>query len=279
MILVKAKTSLFMSAQPEFEVNNISYMEHTEKNKLTSSNILFYQFKTPLSKSSNLSAVPDGFLDILFSCDKKSPSSNLYGSVFEYKKVEVKPDTEYFGIRFLPADMIKGKKYVLKEIMDQIIPLEEAISMETHWNEKIAAEKNFFERIKLFKRNIGNQVFSSEVDQMQHALDFIYASKGNIHIRDLAVDMGFSERYMRKKFEDYIGMSPKLFSQIIKFQYSLLIMRNMKNRTIQDVIHEAGYYDQAHFTHTFKKFSHTTPGQFIDSFGNGSDLNELVCSM
>ncbi|RJS63861.1 hypothetical protein CJ485_03605 [Priestia filamentosa] len=49
-----------------------------------------------------------------------------------------------------------------------------------------------------------------------------------------------------KQFEQDIGISPKLFSQIVRFQCSLSMFMNDKNYSICDIIEESGYYDQAH---------------------------------
>lgn len=82
----------------------------------------------------------------------------------------------------------------------------------------------------------------------------------------LAQETGYSLRYLRKKFDDYIGLSPKLFSEIIRFQNSLNMIISKDIFNWWDIVSENGYYDQAHFINQFRKFSHLTPAKFKEIF-------------
>ncbi|WP_167278692.1 helix-turn-helix domain-containing protein [Paenibacillus lupini] len=69
-----------------------------------------------------------------------------------------------------------------------------------------------------------------------------------------------SERYIRTKFEQSLGISPKLYGHIIRFQRTLgAIVRG--GSTLTDVAMEGSYFDQSHFMKEFKSFSQLTPIQ------------------
>lgn len=76
---------------------------------------------------------------------------------------------------------------------------------------------------------------------------------------ELANETGYSTRYLRKQFEDHIGISPKLFSQIVRFQSSLNMLLKNASCSVIDVSNENGYYDQAHLINEFKNFGYDTP--------------------
>jgi AraC-like DNA-binding protein len=78
-------------------------------------------------------------------------------------------------------------------------------------------------------------------------------------MNQLANEIGYSTRYLRKQFETHIGISPKLFSKIIRFQCSLNMLLNNNHYTVNDVIYENGYYDQSHLINEFKDFGYITP--------------------
>lgn len=269
--------SSYVPLQPGFEKGNSYYIENSQRYNNTNSTILYYQFKTNKGLKNSLSVIPDGCFDILFCCDNKSPFAYIYGSVDEYKKIEFKSDTEYFGLRLLPGNLEKGSKCSLKELINTYIPLDEMLSIDFSLVEKIFCGETFSQRIKLINELIGtSQLISNHPNKLNYALNMIYRSKGNIRIKALTDDIGCSERYFRTQFEKYIGMSPKSFSQIVKFQSSLFMLKNPHRYAISDVMDEVGYYDQAHFINTFKSFGYITPTQFIGMYSNKSMNSQII---
>lgn len=254
----------FIPLQPELEMNTDYYIEFKEKNFLDQSTILFYQFRINEDLGSSISVIPDGCIDILFACNVQQPFANVYGSVLHRKAINFQTTQEYFGVRLLPKKEQK-LNHSMKDIIEQEVPLTEIISVDDTVIEKIANEKDFYGRIRLFKEMIGSTLFTydSSSNLVRYALNKIYSSKGNVNINQLAVETGYSTRYLRKQFEECVGISPKLFSQIVRFQHSLYMLIKRNNYTIWDVVNENGYYDQAHLINEFKKFGYLTPGKVL----------------
>jgi AraC-like DNA-binding protein len=75
--------------------------------------------------------------------------------------------------------------------------------------------------------------------------------------------MDCSTRSFRSLFESYIGLSPKLFCQIIRYQSAVGRLLHPSRAAFNDIISEYGYYDQAHFIHEFKKFSSECPTRWM----------------
>lgn len=98
---------------------------------------------------------------------------------------------------------------------------------------------------------------------VDHCLNLIYSTKGQIRVEDLATNTGMSNRQLVRKFNDTIGLSPKEFARIIKFISSLHYLKQNSETNLSAVAHNLGYYDQAHFIHDFKEYSGLTPGQFL----------------
>jgi len=67
-------------------------------------------------------------------------------------------------------------------------------------------------------------------------------------------------------FVQYTGLTPKLYSQINRFQNSLQLVRE-GNSSLTSIAYECGYADQSHFIREFKSFTGLTPsGYDIDNF-------------
>lgn len=97
---------------------------------------------------------------------------------------------------------------------------------------------------------------------MQYAVSVIAVSKGNIALKRLQLELQLSERSFERKFKEYIGISPKLFARICRFQASLQQLRSNDFSKLSDIAFEQEYADQSHFIRAFKEFAGFSPFQY-----------------
>lgn len=260
----------YFPSQPEIHKNTNFYKDLKPASLWYSQEIaLFYQFKTDPISPTITSLIPDGCFDLLFCCHPTRPSAFLWTSPFHRKRQpEFQKDCEYFGIRFFPEQSIMKLQYPMNELLDQQIPLSEVIASDDSIIELLASGKSFNERIKQIEKYLQRIRFDLGKNQkmVQYAIHEIYSSRGILNVSELSYSIGYSEQHIRRKFEAYIGFSPKQFCQIVKFQNSLDMFLEEDGSDILDIIYENGYYDQAHFIKGFKKFLHLTPKQYKKYF-------------
>jgi AraC-like DNA-binding protein len=256
------KALSFFPSQPELQYKMDNYIE---LKPLRRNIALYYQFRTQKESITSFSLIPDGSIDILFCCCPKNPIPFLWTSpLHRSEQLDFKEGCEYFGVRFLPEQRIIKLKYSMRELLGKKIPLIEIMPIDSCIVEKVLFGKSFVERIQLFEKFI--ESFTSEWSYqsiVEFCIKKIYLSKGNINIKQLSQDTGYSDRHIRKKFEESIGFSPKQFSEIVRFQNSLAMIGKGVIYNSSDVVYENGYHDHAHFIKEFKKFTHLTPTQFI----------------
>jgi len=75
----------------------------------------------------------------------------------------------------------------------------------------------------------------------------------------LAAEVGLSERHLRRAFHETVGLSPKTFARIARFQRALALGRAMPGRW-SEVALAAGYFDQPHLTAEFRRLARVSPG-------------------
>jgi methylphosphotriester-DNA--protein-cysteine methyltransferase len=99
---------------------------------------------------------------------------------------------------------------------------------------------------------------------LDYTIDLLTQSNGMIKIQELAVDTGYSKRYLDMLFKEHIGLSPKSLASILRFQniYQLLAQDDAAAFLNQDLF--AYYYDQAHFIKEFKRFTGYTPQKYTE---------------
>jgi AraC-like DNA-binding protein len=76
---------------------------------------------------------------------------------------------------------------------------------------------------------------------------------------------GFSARHFIALFRAAVGMSPKHFSRIQRFNSAVRSLAAADKPSLSDVAATAGYSDQAHLTREFREFAGVTPTQYRPS--------------
>ncbi|WP_134704569.1 helix-turn-helix domain-containing protein [Ammoniphilus sp. YIM 78166] len=262
----RMKSHIYFPSQPEIQKNTLFYQELRPVKLWYSKDVaLFYQFKTVDDSTTYLSLIPDGCFDFLFCCDPNHPSAFLWTSPFYRKRQpEFRRGCEYFGVRFFPEQSVIKLNNSMNELLAQQIPLIEVMDNIEYLIEWIVLGNSFQERTERFVNYLEKLRTDLGKDQkmIRYAIDHIYSSGAMVTVQELSDSIGFSEQHIRRKFETYIGFSPKEFGQIVRFQNTLDMFLDNKESKLLDIIYENGYYDQAHFIKGFKKLIQLTPKQY-----------------
>jgi AraC-like DNA-binding protein len=85
--------------------------------------------------------------------------------------------------------------------------------------------------------------------------------------------LGMTPRRFIRSFSDQVGLTPKLFARVGRFQRVLAASRRCAGRPIDwaQIALDCGYSDQAHLIHEFRAFSGMTPTAYMpraDSLGH-----------
>lgn len=97
---------------------------------------------------------------------------------------------------------------------------------------------------------------------MQHAVAQIVQSRGNVPMKQLQEQLFLTERSFERKFKQWVGISPKLFARICRFQSSLHMLRNNDFGKLSDIAYEHDYADHSHYVRAFKEFAGASPNQY-----------------
>jgi AraC-like DNA-binding protein len=91
------------------------------------------------------------------------------------------------------------------------------------------------------------------------AVAVIEAARGAIRVEDVAAALGVSRQHLALQFRQQVGLSPKLFARICRFQYASAALRAHAQRDMAAVALDCGYFDQSHLIRDFHDFAGTTP--------------------
>lgn len=78
-------------------------------------------------------------------------------------------------------------------------------------------------------------------------------------VESVAGEAGLSRRRFIERFEAAVGLTPKRYCRLQRFQRALSAARRGAPVNWAALAVDCGYYDQSHFTHEFREFSGLTP--------------------
>lgn len=229
----------------------------------------FYDWKKQGALVDEVIAVPDGSVDIVFVSEGGKLTSYVAGTVLSKKILQNEPGARCFGVRFLPGVMPAIVDVSMPELVNREIPLED-IAVNKDILSKIEACQEdgdwitvFFELEQAAVRKKGSlQCPDNAARLVKFVKESIISDSGSVHMNSFAENTGYSMRYINRLFTRNIGIPPKTFANIIRFQNALQAINRQGLGNLTQLGQENGYYDQSHFILDFKRFTSVTPGQY-----------------
>ena len=214
--------------------------------------------------------IPDGCIDIIFDLNKRSyrQASSVVGTMTKHIFAELEGQVNYVAIRFLPGGFLHFFNSPVYDFTDRIVPLETISGQEGHnLTEQLVIENHIGNKIKLLENYLENLLTTNNRSDpiVKNALHNILKNKGNIRVSELSKNVNSSQRQLCRKFDKWVGISPKAFCRIIRFQTILRMLPHHSKRNLLFVALDGGYYDQSHFIHEFNSCCGLNPSDFLKS--------------
>ena len=166
------------------------------------------------------------------------------GRAYPFFPLPINEITDYV----VDADLVYG---------DDIIDLREKLKSSSI-HEKLLLIEKFL--LKQGKNNINPTV---SANCMNYAMEQILESPTQLCMEQLSDKIGYSQKHFIKLFRDHIGITPKSYLRIIRFQKVIAEIETSTHINWNTISYDCGYYDQAHFINDFKNFSGFSPNEYI----------------
>ena len=119
-------------------------------------------------------------------------------------------------------------------------------------------EKEFLKKASSLKN------FGDTFQYVDAAVRRIILDKGNIKMETLEKITGVSARHLEKSFQKFVGISPKQFSNIIRYGHFVNYRKAYPEKTLTECAYEANFFDQSHLIY----LSHMITGQSPKAYFN-----------
>ena len=87
-------------------------------------------------------------------------------------------------------------------------------------------------------------------------------------IGEVARATGLSLRQYERRFAADVGLNPKLYARIMRYQTALDVKLRTPDRSWFTIAHETGYHDQMHMIKEFQRLSSASPDRLLAELGD-----------
>jgi AraC-like DNA-binding protein len=122
---------------------------------------------------------------------------------------------------------------------------------------------------------ISNEKVYRKTKIMEQLCRSICSAGESFDIKQISNKHGLSERYVQRLFLDLVGLTPRSFFNIRRFNRSVDLVLS-SNVSLTSIAYECGYHDQAHFIKEFRKYTGVTPSQARPSLSLGLEFQQAV---
>lgn len=229
----------------------------------------FQMSSSTLSHASEYRIIPDGCIDIIFDMDAVSATQGAFVSSWmsTYEVFYPQQSMNFFGIRMYIEAVQAILGYPIAELRGQML-LEElwGYAAGDFWEQTLAAP-DIKSRIDRIEQRLLQVLYTYDIHSrsihplLSNSLQLMYAQRGQMDLAALAHEVHYSERTIRRIFQQELGIRPKEVLDIIRFQSVLQAMYRFPHLPMSELATSYGYYDQSHFINNFQRYYGLSPSQ------------------
>ena len=251
----------------------------------------FFLYKDAFSAHTRERFLPDGHIELIIDlrnetnawCQNDDYAAMqivrngwISGVHRRYITIEAAQGASMLVVRFLPGRIAPFLGMPASEITGQVIPLDRIWGAEfERLRYSILEHPEPAQRFALletfFLKKIQNAPAPKPV--IDFALERMNRLNSGAGISQIVEKTGYTHKHFVSLFHKHIGVSPKVYSRILKFQQAVRQLENARQPDWSQLAFACGYYDQAHFINEFKAFSGFSPSFYLEK--RGAHLNYL----
>lgn len=189
----------------------------------------------------------------------------LSGLQREYLVIENPDELWQCGAELTPAGVAAFTTTPLRELTDRVQDAAPILRWSDGWRGRLqetATADDALEVLQQLLRTVRRPEFAIEarVDRAVSRLD----DDPDIPIASLAAELGLSSGGFAALFRRGVGTTPKAYADLARFVGFLRRIPFDDVPRWGDLVAGSGYYDQAHFIRSFKRYAGVTPSQYLE---------------
>ena len=181
-------------------------------------------------------------------------------------RLSLSGNTGMILVIFKPHGLRAFFNFPVSELLNENISFSDLIKDKAgELEDKLLNSRNNKQRIAYLEKYLSDRlVFNRDFDRIDYAIKLIDRHKGLIKTSRLSEEVCLGIKQFERIFTMYVGLNPKKFSGITRFQNVIQMKNKSKNSNMYQLAFGNGYYDQSHFIHDFKSLTGLTPREFFN---------------
>ncbi|MGA7158249.1 MAG: AraC family transcriptional regulator [Acidobacteriaceae bacterium] len=194
----------------------------------------------------------------------KQAAALLAGVQRRYSVVDAADFAEMMGVVFAPGGLRRFVAVPAAEFRFAETPLEAVWGGGAEeLRERLMGAVGVREKFRVLELELLRRMRGSEQHAaVGHALWRLGCGTSAARVREIAVETGYSARRLQQLFEEEVGVGPKLFARIVRFQQAVQCLHRGCEVRWDELALDCGFSDQAHLSNEFRAFSGMSPTQY-----------------
>lgn len=205
--------------------------------------------------------LPDGRFQIVLNL--AAGKGTVCGLRSQYVVIDTAQISKMMGVVFRPGRVLGFLGASALEFLDLSVAFDLVWgSQATRLLEQLRDVEQAGERLRILEASLADRTRRGG-KAIHPAVDYaLQVFKNTPHIStvaDLSREIGLSRRWFSHTFSEQVGMTPKRYCRLMRFQK---VMHQIASNQLVDWVDVAlagGFYDQAHLVHEFRAFSGLSP--------------------
>jgi len=222
---------------------------------------MLWYFDGVLGTTSRERLLPDGSANVII--DLGTDASVMTGAHSNYFVIESSIAVHLLGICFKPGGAFPFLSMPATELRNRHVALDDVWgSLANDLRDQLLDAPTPAAKFAIAERALLNRFTRGR--EHHPAVQFALSQFGRIARVTPVVDaIGISARRFEQVFAEQVGLTPKLFCRIRRFQRVLHLIQEVDDVDWSDVALSCGYFDQSHFIHDFQAFSGINPTDYV----------------
>lgn len=197
---------------------------------------------------------------------EKRAKTVIFGQPVFRQTLHLPNEYMMFNIRFQPGALFKLLRIPMTEFVHKNIDAESVFGKEIREvNEQLVNAENFSSMLPIIETFIYKKIKQIKVDT--RPIDKIGRSiidnPEDFELQKMAAMACLCPKQFERNFTQQIGISPKFFARISRFNKAFEKKENNKELNWLQIAIHTGYHDYQHLVKDFKQFAGTTPNSLI----------------
>ena len=200
----------------------------------------------------------------------RHPGSVVVGIHTRYFVLDTEEQNNVIGIHFRPGGAFPFLAPPADEFRNTHVDLEAIWGLEArHIREQLLAAPTPEDKFAILEKALLARLGRTPEPHaaVLHALRCIDSAPHLQTIASLTERLGLRPKRFIQLFTQQVGLTPKLYCRVQRFQRVIGMVGRHKQVDWADVAAGCGYYDQAHFIRDFRAFSGLNPGAYLGQRG------------